>query len=155
SRRANCSASSAERCANGYASRAVRRAIRWNSDHEFDKRSLSPSPTTPRSGEGPGHLCTPSLADDERRAHPLRPRRKRHTQDRPVPHGRIASLADATDGPGEGGRTMTPVETLLARLPGVRKARNGWSARCPAHEDRQASLSIAQGHDGTALMKCH
>ena len=50
---------------------------------------------------------------------------------------------------------MTPLETLLARLPNARKAGNGWSARCPAHDDRRASLSIAQGDDGTALVKCH
>jgi hypothetical protein len=50
---------------------------------------------------------------------------------------------------------MTPIETLLARLPGAKKAGNGWWARCPAHDDRRASLSIAQGDDGTALVKCH
>ncbi len=50
---------------------------------------------------------------------------------------------------------MTPLETLLARLSGVKKTSNGWSACCPAHDDRRASLSIAQGGDGTALVKCH
>jgi hypothetical protein len=50
---------------------------------------------------------------------------------------------------------MTPVETLLAKLTGVKKAGNGWSARCPAHDDQRASLSIAQGDDGRALVTCH
>jgi hypothetical protein len=50
---------------------------------------------------------------------------------------------------------MTPLESLLARLPGAKKTGNGWSARCPAHDDRRASLSIAQGDDGRALVKCH
>jgi hypothetical protein len=50
---------------------------------------------------------------------------------------------------------MTPLETLLDRLRDARKSGNGWSARCPAHTDRRASLSIAQGNDGTALVKCH
>ena len=50
---------------------------------------------------------------------------------------------------------MTPVETLLAKLPGARKSGNGWSARCPLHEDRKASLSVAEGDDGIALVKCH
>jgi hypothetical protein len=50
---------------------------------------------------------------------------------------------------------MTPIETLLAKLPGAKKAGKGWSARCPAHDDRRASLSIAEGDDGTALIKCH
>jgi hypothetical protein len=50
---------------------------------------------------------------------------------------------------------MTPVQKLLAKLPSATKAGNGWSARCPAHEDRKASLSISEGTDGTALVKCH
>lgn len=50
---------------------------------------------------------------------------------------------------------MTPVELLLSKLPGARKAGKGWSARCPAHEDRKASLSISTGDDGAALVKCH
>jgi hypothetical protein len=50
---------------------------------------------------------------------------------------------------------MTPLENLLAKLPGAKKAGKGWSARCPAHDDQRASLSIAQGDDGTALIMCH
>jgi hypothetical protein len=50
---------------------------------------------------------------------------------------------------------MTPLETLLARLPDVGKASKGWLARCPAHDDRRASLSLSEGDDGTALVKCH
>src|SRR5262245_27504921 len=50
---------------------------------------------------------------------------------------------------------MTPLETLLAKLPGAKRCGKGWSARCPAHDDRRASLGIAQGDDGTALVKCH
>src|SRR5262245_14529884 len=50
---------------------------------------------------------------------------------------------------------MTPVETLLARLSGVRRTGNGWSACCPSHEDRRANLSVAEGDDGRALVNCH
>jgi hypothetical protein len=50
---------------------------------------------------------------------------------------------------------VTPLEKLLARLPDAKKSGNGWSTRCPAHDDRRASLSMAQGDDGTALVKCH
>jgi hypothetical protein len=49
---------------------------------------------------------------------------------------------------------MTPIENLLGKLRDAKKAGNGWSARCPAHEDRRASLSIGKD-DGTALVKCH
>jgi hypothetical protein len=50
---------------------------------------------------------------------------------------------------------VNPLETLLAKLPDAKKAGNGWSARCPAHDDRRASLSISQGDGGTVLVKCH
>ncbi len=41
-----------------------------------------------------------------------------------------------------------PVERLLAKLPGAKRNGRGWMARCPAHDDRRPSLSIAQGTDG-------
>lgn len=50
---------------------------------------------------------------------------------------------------------MTPVELLLSKLPEARRNRQGWQARCPAHHDRTPSLSIAEGDDGRALIKCH
>jgi heme-degrading monooxygenase HmoA len=50
---------------------------------------------------------------------------------------------------------MSAVTKLLAKFAGVKKTSSGWSARCPAHEDRQASLSIGQGDDGRVLLKCH
>jgi putative DNA primase/helicase len=30
-----------------------------------------------------------------------------------------------------------------------------WSAKCPAHDDRNPSLSISEGDDGRALLYCH
>jgi putative DNA primase/helicase len=42
----------------------------------------------------------------------------------------------------------------LARALGGRKAGSGWVARCPAHDDRTPSLSLADGHDGCLLVKC-
>lgn len=50
---------------------------------------------------------------------------------------------------------MSPVERLLAELPDARKVGDAWSAKCPAHEDRRASLSIGEGDDGRALVHCH
>ena len=46
------------------------------------------------------------------------------------------------------------IEELLTRLEGVKRSGNGWSAKCPAHRDRNASLSIADGDKGIVL-KCH
>jgi putative DNA primase/helicase len=34
------------------------------------------------------------------------------------------------------------------------KSRDGWTARCPAHDDAKASLSISQGKDGCILLHC-
>ena len=48
-----------------------------------------------------------------------------------------------------------PVTRLLDHLPGHRASGAGWEARCPAHDDRHASLSITEGDDGRALLKCH
>lgn len=50
---------------------------------------------------------------------------------------------------------MSPIEDVLARLEGVKRSGKGWSARCPAHDDRKASLSIAEGDDGRVLLRCH
>ena len=50
---------------------------------------------------------------------------------------------------------MRPVEALLAKLPGARQSGTGWSARRPAHKDRRASLSVAEGDDGQALLRRH
>src|SRR5436190_8844752 len=44
---------------------------------------------------------------------------------------------------------------LLDRLEGVRRSGQGWAARCPAHEDKNASLSVSEGRDGEVLVKCH
>lgn len=49
---------------------------------------------------------------------------------------------------------MTAAE-FVARLEGVRKVACGWEARCPAHEDRRASLSVTEGDEGRVLIRCH
>lgn len=41
-----------------------------------------------------------------------------------------------------------------ARVEGARQASHGFTARCPAHEDRRASLSFCDGERGL-LVKCH
>lgn len=44
---------------------------------------------------------------------------------------------------------LDPVETLLAKLDGVKRTgKRQWQARCPAYDDAHASLSIARGEDG-------
>jgi putative DNA primase/helicase len=48
-----------------------------------------------------------------------------------------------------------PVDTLLARLERVRKQGSGFTALCPAHSDRNPSLSVIRGDDGRVLVRCH
>ena len=49
---------------------------------------------------------------------------------------------------------MRPLDRVLERLEGV-KAHNGYfMALCPAHDDRNPSLSITEGDDGRVLLKC-
>lgn len=43
----------------------------------------------------------------------------------------------------------------LAKALGGRKVGAGWMARCPAHDDRNPSLSISRGRDGKILVFCH
>jgi P4 family phage/plasmid primase-like protien len=44
---------------------------------------------------------------------------------------------------------------FLSLLQGVKKSGNGWTAKCPAHDDGTASLSISEGSDGRTLLHCH
>jgi hypothetical protein len=48
---------------------------------------------------------------------------------------------------------MTAPE-FLSRLHSVTKTGRGWSARCPAHEDQRASLSVDNGEKGLVI-HCH
>lgn len=52
-----------------------------------------------------------------------------------------------------------PVQVVLDALRRAdcrpKRSGSGWSARCPAHDDKVASLSIGVGHDGRALLCCH
>lgn len=47
-----------------------------------------------------------------------------------------------------------PIDLFISRLKVVRKIHSGYTARCPAHEDKEASLSISNGDDGRVLLKC-
>lgn len=46
-----------------------------------------------------------------------------------------------------------PVDSLVHRLHAKRSGEH-WMAKCPAHDDREPSLSISEGADGRALLKC-
>jgi putative DNA primase/helicase len=44
---------------------------------------------------------------------------------------------------------------MIAKALGGRKAGSDWMARCPAHDDREPSLSIRVADDGKVLVRCH
>ena len=50
---------------------------------------------------------------------------------------------------------MKPIELVLSKLPSAKRNGRGWKALCPAHDDRNPSLSLNEGDDGRALLHCH
>ncbi len=52
----------------------------------------------------------------------------------------------------------TPIQLLLDRVRArnlkLKKSKDGWTCQCPAHEDRNPSLSIGTGADGRVLLNC-
>jgi hypothetical protein len=44
---------------------------------------------------------------------------------------------------------------FLSKLQKVRRSGHEWTAQCPAHDDRRASLSIAEADDARILINCH
>jgi hypothetical protein len=53
-----------------------------------------------------------------------------------------------------GATPSRPVRLLLERLERVETRNGSYQALCPAHEDREPSLSVGEGDDGRALIKC-
>src|SRR5262245_35551145 len=51
--------------------------------------------------------------------------------------------------------SATPLDLFLSKLPSARRNGTGWTACCPAHDDRRPSLSIREGEDGKVLVHCH
>ncbi len=53
-----------------------------------------------------------------------------------------------------GASPSRPVRLLLERLERVETRNGSYLALCPAHADREPSLSVSEGEDGRALIKC-
>jgi len=58
---------------------------------------------------------------------------------------------------GEGNPTSITrdIQDILVRLHNVKKSNGGYTARCPAHADKENSLSVSAGRDDRILVKCH
>lgn len=51
---------------------------------------------------------------------------------------------------------MDPLrELLLPKLEGIRHSGSGYTAKCPAHDDGRASLSVGPGKDHPVVVHCH
>src|SRR5437899_9246447 len=73
-----------------------------------------------------------------------------------APSGNVGGGVVAVEAEAE---TQSPVERVLARLEAVTgtwptKSGEGFASRCPAHDDRNPSLSIGEGRDGRVLLRC-
>src|SRR5258708_26578975 len=47
------------------------------------------------------------------------------------------------------------VDKLYERNASVKRSGAGYSARCPAHDDKNNSLSVSEGANGKLLVNCH
>src|SRR5262245_5524270 len=66
----------------------------------------------------------------------------------------MAEGEDRRSRPQSGGGVPMNAE-VIARVLGGRKAGAAWMARCPVHDDRNPSLSIADAECGKILVCCH
>lgn len=47
------------------------------------------------------------------------------------------------------------LQAFLNKFSGVKRSHSGWLAKCRAHDDQHASLSVSESEDGTILLHCH
>jgi len=79
----------------------------------------------------------------------------RHPKERPARQGQTAGRAKNHSATSDFAAAGDPVQGFIDRLEGVKQTgKEQWQARCPAHDDRKPSLSVARGEDGRALVKC-
>lgn len=75
------------------------------------------------------------------------------TPARNLPRGQTKGLGPVFPSDGRV-HCLSPIDLVLSRLEGARRAGRGWIARCPAHRDRDPSLSLAEAENGTVLLHC-
>ncbi len=56
---------------------------------------------------------------------------------------------------GRRGRFTDPFEAFAQLFERVHPSRGGFTAQCPAHQDRSPSLSVSRGNDNRLLVHCH
>jgi putative DNA primase/helicase len=53
------------------------------------------------------------------------------------------------------GKQAMTITEILQLFPSAKRTGSGYQAKCPAHDDDKASLTISQGDDGHILLYCH
>ena len=48
-----------------------------------------------------------------------------------------------------------PIDNVLDKLSNVKQTSGGYTALCPAHDDKQSSLSVSESDTGAVLIHCH
>jgi hypothetical protein len=51
--------------------------------------------------------------------------------------------------------TDLSIAEIALKLGGAKKIPDGFLCRCPAHDDKQASLSLSENAKGALLVSCH
>lgn len=51
--------------------------------------------------------------------------------------------------------TTNQADHVLSKLKNVKEMNGGWQALCPAHDDRNPSLSVSLGNNGAVVLHCH
>lgn len=49
---------------------------------------------------------------------------------------------------------VSPIHTVLGKLPDAKQTKSGWTAKCPGHDDSSPSLDVALGKDDCVLLTC-
>lgn len=131
----------------GAGATAVRRALRWKFSAADIRQAIDGCALMPYVGEG-GRTSDPDAPGARKHDDlSLILRSEEHIR-------RFMGYAQAQPERGKEPDPMAAVERVLSALEGVRKGDDGnWTALCPAHEDREQSLSVRQGRKG-ALVKC-
>lgn len=87
----------------------------------------------------------------------LEGRSKGHHTDKPTTRGGSGDRSSRNGGRSPRGTrpAAPPIDEVISHLDRVKPSGSGYDARCPAHNDKDPSLSVSEGEDGRVLLNCH
>jgi len=129
--------------------------LKMRAEHPPEQCSARPEHPNFRAEQGAEHRAEQCSAPPEHRAeHPSERCSARAEHPSALRAEHPAEHRSARPAPARA-RFDDPFRAVLERLPDARRGGNGYEARCPAHDDRHASLSVTRGDDGRVLLHCH